>query len=259
MNVLIKILPLFLLITWGVGCQAPTAIEQVYSDNRSFQINYNEYPDQKQEDRDACFVRVVLDDNQANYASPRTLLIEVDPNNIMADIILLFDLPEQEYLNIHEAIASYERVYFTMRVDSRGRQQGWAGPLLPENPRIQALLAKPKGLPNCFKKEHIAVDIHAFLKDMIAVHGERHWIDDLPFEVDWVEVAKHIHHLYRGEEARRDIRGTISIQDDWSWYWIPIVVVSEQGMFLNGSGYGGLTITLNHKTGRIGTLWIDPN
>ncbi|MEM9346224.1 MAG: hypothetical protein AAGB26_06375 [Planctomycetota bacterium] len=40
---------------------------------------------------------------------------------------------------------------------------------------------------------------------------------------------------------------------------MPIVVIHNMWMSINGSGDGGLTVTLGHKTGRVGTPWIDLN
>ncbi|MEM6258930.1 MAG: hypothetical protein AAGI37_11515 [Planctomycetota bacterium] len=261
------ILALLLATALQVGCHPSPPIDQALhakktaafnpqvSTQHQFRISYNEYPGQTRAQKDAFFLRIVLDHVDAPYATPRTLLVEADPNSISAGAAFLFDLSDEVY----DATTAYERVYFTMRIDQQERDRRWSGPYGPKHPRIVELLKKEAGLLNCFKKARLSADIHAFLLDMYMAHGPLHQFDDEPFEIDWRSVALNIASLTRDGEPIRYSEGTIEIGESWSYYWVPIVVIHNKYISINGSGYGGLTITLDHKTGRVGTLWIDPN
>lgn len=238
----------------GCVCK-PSSIEAIYAENHTFRISYNEYPGQTPQQRDDFFVRIVLDDAQANYASARTLVVEAETTSVQMGYLFLWDYPDE----IYDEIQKHKRIYFTKRVDDSGRQSNWSGPFSQDDPRIRDLLQREQGLMNSFQPDHLAQDVHALIRDMIAVHGELHHFDDMPFEIDWYPVAQLVNSLARGEEPDRSIRGAITLRKESSWYWIPIVVVYTNQMYRHGSGYGGLTITIDHKTGRVGTLWIDPN
>lgn len=72
-------------------------------------------------------------------------------------------------------------------------------------------------------------------------------------------MALNITSYIRNGEPSRYSEGTIEIGESRSYHWVPIVVIHNMWMSINGSGDGGLTVTLGHKTGRVGTPWIDLN
>lgn len=236
------------LCIWMPACTAyGPSISDLYDDD--YRIRANTYPFQEYESFDALSIRIIHDDPEAAYASPRTILLSLEPGTPLAWTILPDATEEDDLL-----MQSYERVYFVMRIEAETDRRTFAGPFETTDKQVADLIDAEAPLPGF--ENNFQTDAFALIRDLYAVHGDQHNVDEQPFTLNWHEATKAIRLFDQTREQGRSA-AYIGYQRDALVVWIPVVTIENAQLFTSGAG--GFTAEVNRTNAVITQLWIDLN
>jgi hypothetical protein len=190
------------------------------------------------------------------YRSARALVLRIHPSKpSIADIILLADLyPEN---TLPDRFYEKERVYYLTTIDKHGKYEGWAGPLEPTDPRMQAILSRRIDFSQAFQEEYLAQDMITFVQDMKFCFGDEHPVyQDTPYVIHWVSLSEALNRRKNPKSKERYPTGDLWLNDQGVHVWAP--VMAAEGDTLGGY-HGALSTGLDFANWRVESLYIDLN
>lgn len=233
---------------WMSACTAyGPSLSDLYDDD--FRIRANTYPLHEYEGFDALSIRIIHDDPEAAYASPRTILLSLEPGTPLAWTILPDTTDKDDLL-----MRSHERVYFLMRIEAETDRRTFAGPFDATDKRVSELIDAESPLPGF--EENLQADVFALIRDLYAVHGDKHNVDEKPFTLNWHEAAEAIRLFDQSREQGRSL-AYVGYQRDVVVVWIPVVTVENATLLTSGAG--GFVAEVNRSNAVVTQLWIDLN
>ena len=238
-----------LLFIWLPGCtNYKPQLSDLFSDDFHVRINTN--PLHYDSDfRKICLMRIIHDDPDASYASPRTILFRLKPGTQFAWRSMPNISNDADFL-----MRSYGEIYFLMRIDQETDRRKFSGPLAVTDECVSSLIDRESPLPGF--KEHLQADLFAMICDLYAIYGNQHPVDQKPFTLNWSEASKAIQLFDKTKEEGRSA-AYVGYQSDALVIRIPVVTIENDKLIT--TGVGGFTAEVNRSDSTITEVWIDLN